>query len=159
MQHTILAVGKLDERYWREACAEYCKRMGRFGGLEIIELPEQRLPKRPDPGEIARAVEREGEEMLARLPKRAYVCGLFIEGKPRSSESLAQLLGNLPLQGYSQIVFLIGGSIGLSQAVRTACHETLSFSPMTFPPQLMRVMLCEQLYRAQTILAGTGYHK
>ncbi|MBQ3391751.1 MAG: 23S rRNA (pseudouridine(1915)-N(3))-methyltransferase RlmH, partial [Clostridia bacterium] len=90
---------------------------------------------------------------------RAYVCGLFIEGKPRSSESLAQLLGNLPLQGYSQIVFLIGGSNGMSQAVRTACHETLSFSPMTFPHQLMRVMLCEQLYRAQTILAGTGYHK
>ncbi len=159
MEHTIVAVGKLGEAYWREACAEYVKRMGRFGGLNIVEIGEAKLPKSPTQADIERAVAREGEEMLTHLPKRAFVCGLFIEGRQRSSTQLAQLLDELPLRGFSQVVFLIGGSNGMSTAVRAACHEMLSFSPMTFPHQLMRVMLCEQLYRAQTILAKTGYHK
>ena len=159
MEHTILAVGKLGETYWKEACAEYVKRMGRFGGLQITEIPEAKLSKSPSRADIERAVQREGEEMLARLPRRAFVCGLFIEGRPRSSAQLAQMLEDLPMRGFSHAVFLIGGSNGMSQTVRAACHETLSFSPMTFPHQLMRVMLCEQLYRAQTILAKTGYHK
>ena len=159
MEHIILAVGKLSESYWREACAEYVKRMGRYGGLRIEEIAEARLPKNPSPADIGRAVAKEGEDMLSRLPRRAFVCGLFIEGRQRSSTGLAQLLDELPQRGFSQAVFLIGGSTGMPAAVRRACHATLSFSPMTFPHQLMRVMLCEQLYRARSILAGTEYHK
>ena len=102
MEHIILAVGKLSESYWREACAEYVKRMGRYGGLRIEEIAEARLPKNPlPPADIGRAVAKEGEDMLSRLPKRAFVCGLFIEGRQRSSTGLAQLLDELPQRGFS----------------------------------------------------------
>ena len=159
MNHTILAVGRLSESYWRQACDEYLKRLGRFGKCVVLELPEQRLGKRPSAAEIAQAVEVEGRAMLERLPKRAHICGLFVEGERRSSEQLAELVGALPQEGHSEAVWLIGGSHGMSAQVAAACQKKLSFSELTFPHQLMRVLLCEQLYRAETILAGMEYHK
>lgn len=162
MRHAVLAVGSLSESYWRQACGEYVKRLGRFGGCTIVELPEQRLPKNPSAADIARAVELEGRAMLDRIlrqHRRAHICGLFVEGRRCSSEGLAELVASLPQEGYSEAVWLIGGSHGLSPQVADACHKRLSFSDMTFPHQLMRVLLCEQLYRAQTILAGKEYHK
>ncbi|MBQ2697776.1 MAG: 23S rRNA (pseudouridine(1915)-N(3))-methyltransferase RlmH [Clostridia bacterium] len=157
MKITVLAVGKLSEAHWRAAAAEYIKRMG--GELTVVELPEVSVPRGASAAEIQKAIEKESAAMLARLPRRAYVVGLFVEGKSCSSQALAQKLEQLPLRGFSEAAFLIGGSYGMSAAVKAACHELLSFSPMTFPHQLMRVMLLEQLYRARSIAKGTDYHK
>ena len=155
----IYAVGKLSESWWRDAAAEYMKRCGRWCRMTMTELPESRLPKSPTPGDIAKAVSEEGAAMLAKLPEKAYVIGLFIDGKQMSSEQLAKIFDTAMSAGKSDIVFLIGGSHGMSREVENACDLTLSFSRMTFPHQLARVMLCEQIYRAFTILGRQEYHK
>lgn len=155
----IYAVGKLSESWWRDAAAEYMKRCGRWCRLTMTELPESRLPKSPTQGDITRAVSEEGAVMLAKLPSKAYVIGLFIEGRQISSEQLAEALDTAMSAGKSDIVFLIGGSHGMSKEVENVCDLTLSFSKMTFPHQLARVMLCEQIYRAFTILNSQEYHK
>jgi len=125
----------------------------------MVELPESRLPKSPTQGDIAKAVTEEGAAMLAKLPAKAYVIGLFIDGRQLSSEQLAGVLDTAMSAGKSDIVFLLGGSHGMSKEVEKCCDLTLSFSGMTFPHQLARVMLCEQIYRAFTILHGQEYHK
>ncbi|HWQ50934.1 MAG TPA: 23S rRNA (pseudouridine(1915)-N(3))-methyltransferase RlmH [Terriglobales bacterium] len=155
----IYAVGKLSEPWWREAAAEYVKRCGRWCKLTVTELPESRLPKSPSAGDTQRAVSEEGSAMLAKLPAKAFVVGLFIEGRQMSSEQLAGALDAAMTAGKSDLVFLVGGSHGMSKEVENACDLTLSFSKMTFPHQLARVMLCEQIYRAFTILNGQEYHK
>ena len=152
----LICVGKLGEKFWADAVKEYTKRLGAYCKLEIIELPEQRLPQTPSEGEIVQALEKEAA--LIELPG-ASVIAMCVEGKPMSSEQLADYFGKLTVSGTSKICVLIGGSCGLSERVKKKAALRLSMSPMTFPHQLARVMLCEQLYRAFSINAGTKYHK
>lgn len=143
----------------REGCAEYIKRMGLWSKAAVTEIEEFRLPKEPSPAQIADGLEREGARILERLPKNARVAALCIEGKQMSSESLAAYLEDAGNGGSGTIAFIIGGSHGLSPGVKARADLRLSMSPMTFPHQLARVMLCEQIYRALSIRAGAKYHK
>lgn len=154
---TVVCVGKLKERFYAEAAAEYVKRLGRYCRLELVELPEQRLPENPSPAEIERALAREAEAIRAKLPREAAVTALCIEGETRSSEALAALLGSWGSQ--RALAFVIGGSYGLHPSVKAAARLRLSMSPMTFPHHLARVMLLEQIYRGFQILEGGKYHK
>ena len=156
---TVLCVGKLKEKFYADAAAEYIKRLGRFCKIEVTELPEQRLPEDPSPAQIDAALAREVEAIRAKLPPAAAVIALCVEGKPLSSEDLARLMADTAAQGQSHLVFLIGGSFGLHPSVKALAFFRLSMSPMTFPHHLARVMLLEQVYRACQINAGTRYHK
>lgn len=151
----LICVGKLKESYWRQAVAEYEKRLKPLCRWELIELPEARLSNTPTPGEISAALEKEGEQILRNLSGTVYP--LCVEGKQFSSPELAQRLAKA-MQSPGSVSFVIGSSYGLSPAVKEA-GQGISFSPMTFPHQLARVMLCEQLYRGFQILANTKYHK
>lgn len=155
----IIAVGTLKESWMREGCGEYRKRIGLWSKLAVTELDEFRLPKDPSAAEIENGLAREGARMLEKIPKNARVAALCIEGKQMSSEALAAYLDKAAGESAGAVVFLIGGSHGLSDAVKARADLRLSMSPMTFPHQLARVMLCEQLYRALSICAGTKYHK
>ena len=152
---SVICVGKLKERFYIEAAAEYCKRLSRCCKLELVELPEQRLPENPSPAEIERALAREAEAIRSRLPAGAAVAALCVEGKLRSSEELAGLLA----REEAGLAFVIGGSCGLHPSVKALAKERLSMSPMTFPHHLARVMLLEQIYRAYQINGRTKYHK
>ena len=156
---TVIAVGKLKEKFYQEAAAEYAKRLGRHCKLEIIELPEQRLPEDPSPAEIQRALRAEGAAIREKLPKGGAVVALCIEGKPCSSEELSRRMADFGIQGRTQVTFIIGGSFGLDEDVKKQADWRLSMSPMTFPHHLARVMLLEQIYRACQIAEGTKYHK
>lgn len=160
MQHvTVLCVGKLKESYWRDAVAEYAKRLSAFCRFTVIEVDEERLPDAPSAAQIAHTLEEEGKRLLARIPRDALTVALCIEGKTVSSEMLSARLSSWALDGKSHIVFVIGGSFGLSDEVKNAAALRLSMSPMTFPHQLARVMLLEQIYRAFQIASGGKYHK
>lgn len=155
----ILCIGKLRESYWRDACNEYLKRLSRFVSIashECASLPE---PKNASPASIQKILDVEGEALLDQLKQHDYVIALCIEGKALSSEAFADKLRKLEDNGASRIVFVIGSSNGLSKAVLQRANEMLSFSPMTFPHQMARVILLEQLYRAKKMLAGETYHK
>lgn len=156
---TVLCVGKLKERFYAEACAEYQKRLSRCCKLEVLELPEQRLGDAPSPAEIARALDREADALRERLPKGGTAVALCVEGESMSSERFSRTLSELTAKGGSQLSFLIGGSFGLAGSIKRECALRLSFSPMTFPHHLARVLLLEQLYRAFQIEQGTKYHK
>ena len=156
---TILCVGKLKETFYAAAVAEYQKRLQRRCKLEIVELPEQKLPDTPSPAEIDQALAREAATLEERLPRGGAVIALCIEGTELSSEALSKKLSQLTAAGASQLTFLIGGSFGLHERVKARADLRLSMSPMTFPHHLARVMLLEQLYRAYQIDAGTKYHK
>ena len=156
---TFLCVGKLKERFYADAAAEYVKRLQRYCKPEVIELPEYRLPDDPSPAEIQRALQTEGAAIRERLPKGGAVVALCIEGKPCSSEELSRRIIDLGVQGKTQITFLIGGSVGLDESVKQQADWRLSMSPMTFPHHMARIMLLEQIYRAYQIAAGTKYHK
>ena len=155
----LICVGRLKEKFYIEAAEEYRKRLSRFCRLEILELPEQRLPEDPAPAEIGRALEREAAAIREKLPPGARLVALCVEGRERSSEELAALLARWESQGERQLVFLIGGSHGLHPSLKEAAQERLSMSPMTFPHHLARVMLLEQLYRGFQINSGSRYHK
>ncbi len=155
----LICVGKLGEKFWAEAVKEYAKRLAAYCKLEIVELPEQRLPQEPSAGEIAQALDKEAALIEARIPQGAAVIALCVEGKPMSSEQLADYLGKLTVSGTSRVCLLIGGSCGLSGRVKQRAVMRLSMSPMTFPHHLARVMVLEQLYRALNIAAGGKYHK
>ena len=159
MNVTVLCVGKLKEAYWRDAAAEYTKRLGAFCKFQVIELDEERLPEKPSDGQIASALAAEGKRMAAKIPAGAAVAALCIEGKPCSSERLAEQLEEWAVGGTSQVVFLIGSSHGLAPEMKARASWRLSMSPMTFPHQLARVMLLEQIYRAMNIRSGGKYHK
>lgn len=160
MQHIqILCVGGLKESYLREACAEYVKRLRNFCDLKIIEVDEERVPDNPSPKQIELALEKEGERILAKVPKNAEVFALCIEGKKLSSQGFADFIAYNAAMGVSHPVFVIGGSWGLSPAVKRRAMLKMSMSNMTFPHQLARVMLCEQIYRAFQIQIGSKYHK
>jgi len=149
---TVLCVGKLKERFYAQAAEEYAKRLGRYCKLEVVELPEQRLPESPAPGEIERALGREAEALRAKLSGR-YIA-LCVEGEQRSSEEFAMLL-----EPPEPLAFVIGGSYGLHPSVKAGAVLRLSMSQMTFPHHLARVMVLEQIYRGFKILEGSRYHK
>jgi 23S rRNA (pseudouridine1915-N3)-methyltransferase len=155
---TILAVGGLKERFWADAAAEYKKRLAAYCKLEIVELPEYRLPQNPSAAEIAKCVEEEGKKLQEKTPPHSYRVALCIEGGEISSEDLAARLTAVA-GTHSHIVWIIGGSHGLAENIKSQADLRLSMSPMTFPHQLARVMLLEQLYRGFSIAAGGKYHK
>lgn len=156
MKFTIVAVGKLKEKFWVQACGEYLKRLQPYAKTSVVEIVDVD-PARA--GGEAAAVEREGAAICKAIPARAHVVLLAIEGKQRSSESLSKRIDDLGLSGESDIVFVIGGSCGVSADVRERANETLSFGPITLPHNLARVVLLEQLYRACKISRGEPYHK
>lgn len=156
---TVLCVGKLKEKFYLEAAAEYVKRLQRFCKLELVELPESRLPESPSPAEVQRALAAEAVAIRERLPKGGAVIALCIEGKPCSSVELSRRMEELAVAGKTQLTFLIGGSVGLDESLKQQADWRLSMSPMTFPHHLARIMLLEQVYRAYQISAGTKYHK
>lgn len=155
----LICVGKLGEKFWADAVREYVKRLGAYCRLEIIELPEQRLPQTPSAGEIAQALDKEAALIEGKIPQGATVIALCVEGKELSSEQLADYLGRLTVSGTSRLCLVIGGSCGLSDQIKARAALRLSMSPMTFPHHLARVMVLEQLYRALNIAAGGKYHK
>ena len=156
---TVLCVGKLKERFYQEAAAEYVKRLGRHCKLDVVELPESRLPEDPSPGEIQRALAAEAAAIREKLPRGGAVIALCIEGKPCSSVELSRRMQELAVSGKSQLTFLIGGSVGLAEDLKRQADWRLSMSPMTSPHHLARIMLLEQICRACQIAAGTKYHK
>lgn len=156
---TIAAVGRLKEDYLRAAAAEYSKRLTPFCQLKTEELEPARIPDKPGAAQIAAALEDEGKRLLARIPTGAEVFALCIEGKALTSETFARRLADAPLSGHSHLCFIIGGSHGLADSVKARADCRLSMSPMTFPHQLARVMLLEQIYRGFQIEQGSAYHK
>ena len=159
MKITILCVGKIKEKFFRMAVDEYVKRLGRYCQLEIVETPDEKTPDGASLKEEEQIKEKEGERLLKNIKPSAYVIALAIEGKSRSSEELADKLERLGVSGNSHIMFIIGGSLGLSENVLKRADMLLSFSRMTFPHQLMRVILLEQIYRSYRIIQGEPYHK
>ena len=156
---TILCTGKLKEKFYLDAVAEYVKRLNRFCKLEIIELPEERLPEDPSPAQIEAALAREADAVRAKLPAGCLLIAMCVEGQERSSEALARYLAEAAARGAGHIVFLIGSSYGMHPSLKQQADLRLSMSPMTFPHHLLRVMLLEQIYRAYQINAGSRYHK
>ena len=156
---TVLCVGKLKEKFYLEAAAEYVKRLQRFCKLELVELPESRLPESPSPAEVQRALAAEAAAIRERLPKGGAVIALCIEGKPCSSVELSRRMEELAVAGKTQLTFLIGGSVGLDESLKQQADWRLSMSPMTFPHHMARIMLLEQIYRAYQIAGGAKYHK
>ena len=156
---TLIAMGKLKEKFYLSAAAEYEKRMKGYCSLKILELPEIRLPEDPSPAEIVAGLEKEADLIFSKIPKGAWFCTLTPEGKLLSSEALADKLKDVKLSGKSSACFLIGSSFGMAQRVKDRADFKLSMSPMTFPHHLARVMVLEQLYRAEAIQAGSKYHK
>lgn len=155
----IICVGKLKEQYLRDASAEYQKRMQTICKLTVTEIMPEKLSDNPSQKEIDRALEAEGKKIIEKIPKGSAAFAMCIEGKQRSSEELSRELDDLALSGVSNAVFIIGGSFGLSDEVKAKSKYRLSMSKMTFPHQLARIMLLEQLYRAAQISMGTRYHK
>ena len=156
---TLICVGKLKEKFYADACGEYVKRLGGYCKLNVVEIPEQKLPKNPSLGEIQGALEREGDAIRGTIPANSSVVAMAIEGRMRSSEELAELISDWARSTSKHLVFVIGGSYGLHPSVKAGAWRTLSMSPMTFPHHLARVMLLEQIYRAFKIQEGADYHK
>lgn len=156
---TLITVGKLKEKFYLAAAEEYAKRLSAYCRFKLIELSEVRLPDDPNPAEIAAGLAKEAEAIEANLPKNAWFCVLTPEGKQLSSELLAEKFRNVKNSGKSAACFLIGSSFGIDPRIKAMADFRLSFGPMTFPHHLMRVMALEQIYRAETIQAGTKYHK
>lgn len=155
---TVLCVGKLKEKFYADAAAEYCKRLSRYCKIEVTELPETRLPEDPSPAEIKKALAAEANAIRQKLEGGAVVA-MCIEGQTCSSEALSKKLAAFALEGKSKVTFLIGGSFGLDETLKKQADWRLSMSPMTVPHHLARVMLLEQIYRACQIAEGTRYHK
>ena len=156
---TLIAMGKLKEKFYISAAAEYEKRLGGYCRFSLLELPESRLPDNPSPAEIAAGLEKEAEVILSRIPKGAWFCVLTPEGKPLSSEAFAEKMKEVKLSGKSSACFLIGSSFGMASRVKERADFKLSMGSMTFPHHLARIMVLEQLYRAEAIQAGSKYHK
>ena len=158
IQVTVITVGNLKESYWRDAVSEYEKRLCAFCKPNVIQLKEAKLPENPSEGEIRTALADEGQRILAAMPPRSYRIALCVEGKQFSSEELAAKLEGV-LSENGNLCLVIGSSHGLSDEVKAACQLRLSVSKLTFPHQMMRVLLLEVLYRAFSIIKGTKYHK
>ena len=158
MNIKLIAVGKLKEKFFKEAVSEYSKRLSRFGKLEIAELADEKIPDNPSEKQIEMIKEKEGRAILSQLRENTYFIALCIEGKELSSEEFAEKLSSLSMQT-GHITLAIGGSLGLSDEVKKRADMHLSFGRMTLPHQLMRVVLLEQIYRAFKINANESYHK
>ena len=156
---TLIAMGKLKEKFYLSAAAEYEKRMKAYCQFQLIELPEAHLSDNPSPAEIALALEKEADAILSKIPKGAWFCTLTPEGRQLSSEDLADKLKDVKISGKSSACFLIGSSFGMSPRLKAVADFQLSMGKMTFPHHLARVMVLEQLYRAEAIQAGSKYHK
>lgn len=158
-QITLLTVGKLKEKFYLSAAAEYEKRLRGTCKFQLLELPESRLPESPQPAEIAAGLAREAETIRAKIPKGAWFCVLTPEGRELSSEDFAEQLAKVKLSGRSAACFLIGSSFGIAPELKAQADFRLSMGKMTFPHHLARIMVLEQLYRAEAIQAGSKYHK
>ncbi len=156
---TLITIGKLKEKFYVSAAQEYAKRLSGYCKFTLLELPECRLPEAPSPAEIAAGLEKEAEEVFSKIPKGAWFCVFTPEGKELSSEAFAQKLAQVKLSGKSSLCFLIGSSFGMAPRVKERADFRLSMGPMTFPHHLARIMVLEQLYRAEAIQAGSRYHK
>ena len=156
---TVIAVGKIKEKFFTSAIDEYAKRLSAYCKFEIIEVKDEKTPENPSENEKNVVLEREAERILQKIPKGAKVISLCVEGKQMTSSGFAELISRCGLEGASKIVFVIGGSMGLSEKVKSMSDLRLSFSEMTFPHMLMRVILAEQIYRGFTIINGKTYHK
>lgn len=159
MKITLITVGKIKEKYFTMAIDEYAKRLSRYCRLEIIEVADEKTPDQASDRECELIKDREGERILANIREDAYVIALAINGKMLDSVELSQKIQKLGVDGKSHITFIIGGSLGLSDKVLKKADFKLSFSPMTFPHQLMRVVLLEQIYRSYRIISNEPYHK
>ncbi|MEH7123481.1 23S rRNA (pseudouridine(1915)-N(3))-methyltransferase RlmH [Bacillus sp. JJ1503] len=159
MNISIVTVGKLKEKYLKQGIDEYLKRLSAYAKMDIIEVPDEKAPEELSETEMLQVKQKEGERILAKINPDAHVIALAIEGKMKSSEELADTLDKLATYGKSKVAFVIGGSLGLSEDVLKRANEKLSFSKMTFPHQLMRLVLVEQVYRAFRINRGEPYHK
>lgn len=159
MNITLLTVGKLKEKYWRDAADEYSKRLSKYCRIQIIEVKESLLRAGASAADEEAVKIAEGKDLLSKIKPSDYVITLEIKGKSFSSTQLADHIGNLALSGKSSVAFVIGGSLGLSPEVSSRADLKLSFSPMTFPHQMMRVILLEQIYRSFKILKNETYHK
>lgn len=155
---TVISVGKMKEKFFLQAIEEYEKRLSRYAKVNIIELKDEPTPDSPTDKEREQILSKEGERIKEKIPKDAYIISLCVEGKQLSSEEFSDILKDVP-QTSSNIVFIIGGSLGLSEEIKKLSNFRLSFSKMTFPHRLMRVILFEQIYRAFTIIEGKEYHK
>ncbi|MFL2099704.1 23S rRNA (pseudouridine(1915)-N(3))-methyltransferase RlmH [Desemzia sp. FAM 23989] len=159
MNIKIITVGKLKEKYLKMGIAEYAKRLGPFCKLELIEVADEKAPEKLSELEMIQVKDKEGERILAKVPDQAHVFALAIEGKQRTSEEFAQEINQLGIQGKSNLVFIIGGSLGLSKDVMDRSNTKISFGKMTLPHQLMRLVLIEQIYRGFKINRNEPYHK
>ena len=159
MKITLITVGKIKEKYFTDAIAEYAKRLSRYCKLEIIEVADEKTPDGASEALENQIKEKEGERILSKVPDSAYVIALAIEGKELSSEELADKMEKWNVGGISHLVFIIGGSLGMTPKVLNRADYKLSFSKMTFPHQLMRVVLLEQIYRSFRIRNNEPYHK
>ena len=159
MNISIITIGKLKEKYLKQGIQEFLKRLGPYAKVEIIELPDEKAPEQLSEAEMVQVKDKEGERILSKISEDTHVIALAIEGKQRTSEELAKEIDKLATYGKSKIAFIIGGSLGLSNDVMKRANDTLSFSQMTFPHQMMRLILLEQVYRAFRINRGEPYHK
>ena len=155
----IISVGKLKEKYLIQGINEYVKRLQAYAKIERIEVPDEKAPENLSEAQMRQVKEKEGERILSKIKEQEYVYALAIEGKNPTSEAFAKEIDQLGIQGKSQITFVIGGSLGLSEAVMKRSNAQISFGKMTYPHQLMRLILVEQIYRAFRINAGAPYHK
>lgn len=159
MKIKVVTVGKLKEKYLKDGIAEYSKRISRFAKFEMIELSDEKTPDKASESENQKILEIEGQRILSKVADRDFVIALAIEGKMFSSEEFSKQLEEASIKGFSTLTFIIGGSLGLSSAVKNRANLSVSFGRLTFPHQLMRLVLVEQIYRAFTIQQGSPYHK
>lgn len=155
----IIATGNLKESYLRQACDEYKKRLGAWAKVTEIELKEEKLSENPTKSQIDLALEKEAKAIFEKITNKSYVIAMCVEGKQLSSEELSEKISQITLNGYSEIVFIIGSSFGLSDSIKKRADYKLSISKLTFPHQLLRVILYETTYRSLSIANGTKYHK
>ena len=159
MNIRIIAVGKIKEKYIQDGIKEFSKRLSRYCMLDIIEIDDQKAPENLSEKEMKIVKTKEGEKILTKIPQNSFIISLEIEGKQISSEDLSKKIEDLMIAGINDITFIIGGSLGLSQEAKNRANYRLSFSKMTFPHQLMRLILLEQIYRGFRIMKGEPYHK
>ena len=159
MKITVLCVGKIKEKYFTLGIEEYAKRLSRYCKLEIIEVPDEKTPDNASENEELQIKAKEGDKLLKHIKDTAYVIALAIEGKMLTSEELSEKMEQLGINGDSNVIFVIGGSLGLDQRILARADYKLSFSKMTFPHQMMRMVLLEQVYRGYRIMKGEPYHK
>lgn len=159
MKIKIICVGKIKEKYLKDGIAEYQKRLSRFTQFEIIELTDEKTPEKASQAENEKIMEKEANRILSKIGNRDYVIALAIEGKQYASEEFSQFVTDITIQGFSDITFIIGGSLGLHSKIKQKAHALISFGRLTLPHQLMRLVLTEQIYRAFMIQEGSPYHK